>query len=223
MKVLAIYYGDFPEIEKLYSRFNSGHKKIKVVVDVEDRLDHSRETFINLYHRTAKLFPTLGRHSCCDEWDAAPLTVTEERDVSIKRIGEMADFPHLLEHLIVDLQCTLTGMKVCSGITCGWKQPESRFDLFVECDDPRIGVFAACFGADLITSYLSGRPTENDHGLILQIARLIDRFPETKVAISQLARNLNESVDNIMKALESMADMNFFLETEGNENAAEEN
>lgn len=214
MKVLAIYYGDFLEIENLYSRFGKGRKKIKVVVDVENQYDHSRDTFVRLFRHAAGLLPTLSCHSCCEEWDAAPLCIREEEQVSIKRIGENADFPHLLEHLIVDLQCTLSGMKVCSGITCGWKKPEHRFDLFIECDDPRIGVFAACFGANLINNFLAGKPSENDYGLILQIARLIDRFPETKGAISELARCLNHSVDNIIRALHAMAEMNFFIDSE---------
>lgn len=134
--------------------------------------------------------------------------------MSIRRVGENADYPHLLEHLIADLQCTLTGIKSCSGITCAWKKPEQRFDLFVRSDDPRIGIFAACFGANLINNFLAGHPSENDYGLILQIAKLIGTFPETKDAIGKLALYLSESVENIMRALKTMAEMNFFQETE---------
>jgi hypothetical protein len=152
------------------------------------------------------------RFAATNEVDLLPLV--EEDDVSIRRVGESADFPHLLEHLIADLQCTLTGINGTSAAICGWKNPGQRFDLFIESDDSRIGVFAACFGANLVNNFLAGRPGEDDYGLILQIARLIDEFPETKDAISKLALFLNESVENLMKALMTVAEMNFFQETE---------
>ncbi len=134
--------------------------------------------------------------------------------MSIRRVGENAEFPHLFEHLIVDLQSTLTGIKSTSATTCGEKNSMHRFDLFIESDDPRIGVYGACLGANLINNLLAGRPGEDDFGLILQIAKLIDEFPETKKAISKLALCLNESVENLMRTLMTMAEMNFFQETE---------
>ncbi len=212
MKILAIYYGCFPEIEKLHTRFVRGQRKIKVVVDVDEDIDDSRENFLGLYRHTAQFLPTLRHHSCCEQWEAAPLYLTEEEGVSIKRIGEIADFPHLLEHLIVDLQCTLGEMTVCSGVTCGWKKPENRFDLFVECDDPRIGIFAACFSAHLINNYLSGCPGEDDFNLVLKLAAMVESYPETKAQIARLATCLNESIENIIGALQQLADLNYFLE-----------
>jgi hypothetical protein len=212
MEILAIYYGDFPEIERLYERFAEGRNKLKVVVDVTDQIPDRREKFVELYQFASRWFPTLREHSCCEDLAATPLALTEEKDVSIRRVDEIADFPHLLEHLIVDLQCTLAGMGVCSGITCGWKNPEHRFDLFVECDDPRIGVFAACFGTHLINNFLAGRPGEDDYGLMLQVAGLVESFPETKEAIRRLAAALNESVENITRAVNMLAQFNFFLE-----------
>jgi hypothetical protein len=215
MNLLAIYYGDFSEIEQLYSRFQPGRNKIKIVVDVEDEFPEPHENFKSLYQFASGLLPSLAQHSCCEEWEAAPLYLTEEQGVSIKRLGEKADFPHLLEHLIVDLQCLLGKMNTCSGITCGWKKPESRFDLFVECDDPRLGVFAACFGIHIINNFLAGNPGEDDPALILQLAGLIKDFPETKEAVAQLASCLSESVENIDRGLRQLADLNFFTDPQG--------
>ena len=215
MNLLAIYYGEFSEIEGLYSRFQSGKMKLKLVVDVDETIPEPRETFIGLYRHAARLLPTLSQHSCCEEWEAAPLYLTREQGVSIKRLGETADFPHLLEHLIVDLQCLLSGMKVCSGVTCGWKKPETRFDLFIECDDPRIGVFAACYSTHLINNFIAGNPTEDDPGLILKLAQLVNKYPETKEAIQSLARSLSETTTSINRALQQMAELNFFSDPQG--------
>ena len=123
-----------------------------------------------------------------------------------------------MEHLIVDLQCTVGHMNSCSGITCGWKKPENRFDLFVECSDPRIGIFAACFAAHLMNNYLAGNPGEDDFSVMLRVAALIAKYPETKNEIAKLADALNESVENINNAIAQLAQFNFFAKREEEEN-----
>lgn len=205
-----MYYGDFPDIEKLYSRFSRGLSKIKVVVDVDESIDCSRKQFLKLYRSMAEVFPTISKHSCCDGWESAPLYVSSEEGVAVKRIGELADFPHLLEHLMVDVQCNVGQMKSCSGITCGWKNPENRFDLFVECGDPRMGIFAACFAANIMNNFMVGNPVEDDSHLLLEIAGMIATYPETKAEIAKLAFALNESVENISSAINQLAHFHLF-------------
>lgn len=212
-----MYYGDYPEIEKLYSRFDRGLSKIKVVVDVEEGLDCSRNQFLGLYRAMAEVFPSISKHSCCEGWESAPLYAATEKGVALKRIGELADFPHLLEHLMVDVQCNVGKMKSCSGITCGWKKPENRFDLFVECEDPRIGIFAACFAANLMNNFMSGYPVEDDSHLLLEVAGLIETYPETKDEIGKLAQALSASVENISAAIEQLAGYHFFNNGEPSE------
>lgn len=205
-----MYYGDFPDVEKLYSRFNRGLNKIKVVVDVDENSDCSRESFLDLYRSMAGIFPSISKHSCCEGWESAPLYAASEQGVAVKRIGELADFPHLLEHLMVDVQCNVGQMPSCSGITCGWKKPESRFDLFVECADPRIGIFAACFAANLMNNFIAGNPIEDDAHLLLEVASMISIFPETKEEIVKLASALSESVENISSAIDQLAHFHYF-------------
>jgi hypothetical protein len=66
MNILAMYYGAFPDVDRLHSRLSRGRKKIKVVVDIDDNLDTSRESFLALYRDVARLFPSLAKHSCCE-------------------------------------------------------------------------------------------------------------------------------------------------------------
>lgn len=207
-----MYYGAFAEVEQLYSRFHRGSNKIKIIVDVNEKADYSRGSFLRLYREMARVFPSISKHSCCEGWESAPLYASSEDGVAVKRIGELADFPHLLEHLMVDLQCNVGKMPSCSGVTCGWKEPESRFDLFVECNDPRIGIFSACFAANLMNNFVSGYPVEDDCQLLLEVAGMIQTFPETKVEVQRLAEALSASVENITSAINQLAEYHFFTE-----------
>ena len=74
----------------------------------------------------------------------------ETDGVSIKTVGEVADIAHLAEHVIVDLIVAISSTQLCSGITCGHRHPENRFDLFIECAHLHLGVFAANYAVYMI-------------------------------------------------------------------------
>ena len=57
INILAMYSGAFPEIEELHSRFGRGRGKIKVVIDVEETFEATRENFITLYRHATDLLP----------------------------------------------------------------------------------------------------------------------------------------------------------------------
>ncbi len=123
----------------------------------------------------------------------------------MKRFGELADFPHLLEQLMVDMHGSSGPSPGGSGVISGWKKPASRFDVFVECSDPRIGIFAACFAANLMNNFIAGNPVEDDAHLLLEVAGMITAFPETKEEIAKLAAALSESVENISSTINQLA------------------
>lgn len=128
----------------------------------------------------------------------------------MKRIGELADFPHLLEHLMsvdpVDSVQPTNG----SGINTACKKPEGRFDLVVESADPRIGIFAACFAANIMNNFIAGNPVEDDSHILLEVVDMITTFPETKEEIVKLAVALGESVENINSAINQLAHFHYF-------------
>ncbi len=128
----------------------------------------------------------------------------------MKRIGELADFPHLLEHLMSVDPDDLGQTPSSSSINNGWKKPESRFDLFVESADPRIGIFAACFAANILNNFIVGNPVEDDSHVLLEVVDMITTFPETKEEIAKLAVALGESVENINSAINQLAHFHYF-------------
>jgi hypothetical protein len=91
-----------------------------------------------------------------------------------------------------------------SGDSTGEDDP-SRFSLFVESDDPRIGIFAASFAAHLLNYFALSLPGEDDRQFLVQVAGLIHDHPETQQEIARLTGDLNESVANINSAIQKLA------------------
>jgi hypothetical protein len=222
MKILAIVYGYFPQVFKLYSRFQPGVRHLKVVLDIFPAGGFERAKFITVFKQLAEFFPTISKHACCVEWESAPLYLEEEEGVSIKRVGETADVAHLIEHVIVDIQVSLGGMQRCSGLTCGWKEPENRFDLFVECANARIGLFAARYAVHLVSKTLSKKRLSRRNKLVLELAKYLTENPGTELEAESLSGILGWRKGNVEMALSRLHRFGFFFEDQDEDSQTEE-
>lgn len=210
MKIQAIYHGSFPQVFRLYSRFRPNLRQLRLVLDVEPSGGLPREQFIRLYNTLARIFPSLARHDCCDEWQGLPLFLKEEEGVSIKRVGECTDIAHLVEHIIVDCLVRLDNMSSCSGITCGHKSPENRFDIFVECDNLRAGLFAAHYAVHLVQKILSKTGFSRRNLLILKLAKYLLEHPEVSPDPPRLIQEIGWREGEILFALNRLRSFQFF-------------
>jgi hypothetical protein len=210
MRLLNIAYGNFPKVFKLYSRFQPDVGHLKVVLDVFPQDGFDRAKFLTLFRQLAEFFPTITQHSCCEGWETAPLYIEQEDGVSIKRVGECADMAHLIEHVIVDMQVSLGGMQRCSGITCGWKDPENRFDLFVECINARIGLFAARFALHLANKMLNNMRISGRNRLVLLLARFLQEHPKQQIDVDSISQELGWTQGNTAMALTRLNEFGFF-------------
>lgn len=173
MHIQRIQYARVPQIRLLNHNFRPERKHLVVTLDVDGYQPPSTNDFLTIYHGLSDLFPTLHKHSCCEEWENTPLFLNEEEGVAIKWVNEPADVAHLVEHVIVDMQCAISGMRICSGITCGHRSPENRFDLFVECEDPKVGAFTAHFAAYLVAAMFSKPRLSHRYRDIVKTAGMI--------------------------------------------------
>lgn len=117
----------------------------------------------------------------------------------------------IIDHLLSASKCLPEGIGLPSngGGDCAGNDDPSRFCLFVESDDPRIGIFAASFAAHLLSNLVQSVPGEDDRQFLVQVAGLIHDHPETQPEIARLTGDLNESVANINSAIQKLAQADF--------------
>jgi len=223
MNVLTILYGQFPEVLKLYSRFQPGIAQVKMVIDIEPSGGFERAKFLKVFGELSKFFPTIAHHSCCEEWQSLPLYIEEESGVSLKRVGECADVAHLIEHVIIDMQVRIAGMTKCSGLTCGWKEPENRFDIFFECTNARVGHFAAQYAVYLVKKILRKKGISKRHRYVIEMAEYLMTDPGTDINPDELAGRLGWRKGNTMMALSMLDRFGFFFSGDKSQENQEEN
>lgn len=171
LEIKEISYGEFPEIGDLNSRFKPNSKKVKLVLDINvpevpDNLDLSM-----ILEKLMKLLPSLERHQCGEHLFDCLKSSREPHHLS--HTDKVTDIAHLLEHVIIDLQSRVTGMDSCSGITCGYKNPYYRFDLFVECKDKKVGLFSVFFAVDLFKRLLAQKSLSQRYYALIELTRYL--------------------------------------------------
>jgi hypothetical protein len=216
MQILRIQYARVPKIQMLNHRFRPDAEHLIVTLDVDRYDPPETNDFYSVYHALSDLFPTLSRHECCEQWENTPLFLQSMEGVSIKSVGEAADIAHLVEHVIVDLQCAISGMRLCSGITCGHRNPENRFDIFVECADPRVGAFSARLAAYLVSLLLNRPRVSLRYRDLVTAARLVGEDPGMEDDLAQLSQQMHRCPAVSSWAVEGLKALGF-IQTEGSE------
>jgi hypothetical protein len=172
LQIREISYGEFPEICGLNPRFKPKSKKVRVVIDVHvPERKKDKPDLSSAFGRLMRLLPSLERHQC-GQHTLEDLR-SGSKDFRSQHQDETTDVAHIMEHVIIDLQANITGMDSCSGITCGYKNPSSRFDLFVECRDKKVGVFAALLATDLLKVLLTRRVLSGRFRALIDLAKYL--------------------------------------------------
>ena len=170
VEIKEICYGEFPEVLGLNKRFKPGGRKIKVVLDVFVPKNKKRVDFSSIYRKLLKLLPSLERHKCGENlFD----DLKNHKEISSERTEKITHLAHLVEHVIIDLQSNITQMDSCSGITCGYKNPEHRFDLFIECRDEDVGRFSTFFAVDLVKRLLLNKNLAKKHFRMIELVKYL--------------------------------------------------
>jgi hypothetical protein len=173
VEIKEISYGEFPEICGLNKRFKPGGRKLKVVLDIFVPKNKKKINFSLIYLKLLKLLPTLERHKCGENLFK---NLKDHREIPSQGVEQITHIAHLMEHVIIDLQSNITQMDSCSGITCGYKNPVHRFDLFVECKNEKVGRFSTFFAVDLVKRLLVGKnPSKRDFRLVKLVKYLYQK------------------------------------------------
>jgi hypothetical protein len=202
LEIKEIAYGQFPEISDLNPRFKPESHKIKATLDIRLSPDHSGMDLSSIVHQLMKLLPTLAKHQCGESLFTNLKSAKEDTSSAINSSvcschpDEVTDLAHLMEHVIIDLQSNITGMDSCSGITCGYKNPPYRFDMFVECKDKTVGLFSVLFTTDIFARFLERGNIARRYHYLIELAKYLYRNPTQQNPI-----NFASLIDHIAKQM----------------------
>lgn len=222
LKIKEISYGEFPEISELNPRFKLGSQKVKVVLDIMlPEKGRSMDIFL-FYSKLMKLLPTLEKHQCgehlLEDLKSGKKTHHSETGAGacLSQTDKITDIAHLMEHVIIDVQSKVTGMDSCSGITCGYKIPDYRFDMFVESKDKKVGVFSVFFAAELFKQLVRNKNISRRYSNLIEMARYVHRNQLTvgqaglDFLVGRIKKELGLKESTVLSLLKKLKELGFF-------------
>lgn len=145
--------------------FYNSHR-VKIVVEMADPNCYSTKHAPHIPRLLFKLFPHLARHRC-----------ENENGYSFRRECQSTEIPHLMEHLIIELQGQVRRAGVLKGETqWNWRvDPKGRFHVYVDYDNEML-VLGAIRAAERIIQALDSRRIDqiDVEAEIEQLKRLAD-------------------------------------------------
>lgn len=140
--------------------------RVKLVVEMSDPECYSTKHAPHIPRLLFKLFPHLAQHKC-----------ENEDGLSFRRECKSTEIPHLLEHLIIELQGQVRRSGTLKGETqWNWRvDPKGRFNVFVEYDNEML-VLGAIRAAERIIQALDDHSIEgiDVEGEIERLRRLAE-------------------------------------------------
>jgi hypothetical protein len=156
LRLVEISHGPHPEAEVLNEAFSPGCLKLKITLDLLYVPLFAEGIPPSALPLLAEAFPGLLNHRCCGANDVMTTLFRRKARPGCALAPEDTgtDLCHLLEHLSLELIAAIGPTRRCSGVTCGHRSPPHRYDLFLECDDPRVGMAAVRCAAHVLHSIL---------------------------------------------------------------------
>jgi len=207
-------HGPHPDVDHLNDRFLPGSPRLRVTLDVLGLDLHSDGIPPALVPNLLEIFPRLERHRCCGGDDVHSSLLTRWRHgESASPPGDRAlDFCHLLEHVTLELMRGMVPSAPCAGITCAYREPPHRFDLFIECEDARVGAAALRCAAHLLLALIqAGRPPAGSFRYA-ETARYFLGRPRSILNPGEVLASLQGDPPRLQEALRFLAEAGFLVE-----------
>ncbi len=181
--------------------FTAGSRRLKLQIEVHEGNRWTEFDPAVLFEQLSEPLPGLDEHRCCGNSQIGS-TFFRRGDGDGPTEGARlasADLAHLFEHLILDLQYRIANVTPCSGVTCGYREPRSRYDLFVESPTELCAGTSARLGVALMNDHLAGHAAIPLYGLAIRVGReLYERHPWPR-GDAELGASLQEPAGRVQE------------------------
>ena len=210
VRVLSVSHGPHGEIDRLHPHLRPGTARLKVTLDIFDAAEVPPEAV----SRLRELFPGLDRHRCGSEAGAGSPSPADGPRFGDEAPpgGAAAGLGHLLLHLALELVSSMEEAPDRRALIGAHHTPTSRFDLFLENADPRVGAAALRSAAHVVAgTLLQGHPPAGSTR-IGETARYFLGRPRSVLSPGDVLVHLQGDPVQLEAALRYLAGVGFLVE-----------
>jgi hypothetical protein len=228
--VVALSYGPYPEAAALNPRLAPDQPLLLATLDIFWSPPDPAAEIARLEESLVGLSPGLAAHQCrglpayhvflgarrggrpgADGAGAAPGDAPgagEDAPGPAPYDARLA-FAHLVEHAVIDFQCSITGRRRCSGVTGAHAARDGRYDILVESTGPRVGNACLALAAAWLAEAAAGRRLGDDEREILTVAAWLHGRDGGAWSAPLLSLALGLTETGAGRALAALADVGY--------------
>jgi hypothetical protein len=214
IRFVEMGHGLYPEVDRLNDRFFPGAARLKVTLDLLG-FDHPSETApLALLPPLMELFPRLERHRCCGGSDLVATLYGRNHQPGRTALKPDAalGFCHLIEHVALELLGTIFPFRSCAGISCAYREPAHRFDLFLECEDGRAAAGALHCALHILAALIHPGEVPSGAPRYAETARYFLGRPRSILNPGEVLSDLQGDPMHLEAALRFLAASGFLIE-----------
>ena len=224
--IVRVDHGTFPSVAALNRKIAPGGPLLLATLDIHWEEPDPVSAVMRLEKMLQEFSPSFAWHECrgphlyhvfVDRTDRTSRRLASSRRGGIRGFQATFDgrlaLAHLVEHAVIDFQCTVTGERRCSGITGAHRDCPGRYDLLIECRDFSVGRCCLALSVVWITEAAVGEGLGPEERRILAAAATAFRTSPGPLTATQIARSLGVGETAAQRALEALRQVGFLTES----------
>ncbi len=215
IRVAKIEYGPLPEASVLNPRMTAGSPLLLATLDIRWDPDDPVPAVARLEAALASFRPGLDQHECRGLPRYHVLALVRPASTQAAADGPFEGalaLAHLVEHAVIDFQCSILDQTRCSGITAAHRAPRGRYDLMIECPEQHVGRCCLVLATTWLTSMARGHTLGTAEREILTAARLAYARRGETLRPMAVARSLGWPEARAASALSALRDVGYLVE-----------
>jgi hypothetical protein len=214
--VEEILYGRFPVAATLNRRIRAARPLLRVTLRIRWD-DRDPSAALGQVEKELLAFsPGFGQHSCRGADGYEVFTGNGGRRTRGGAAPPGLDgglaLAHLIEHMVIEFECRVADLRLCSGVTGALRRTPGLYHLFVETTERGVGRFCLALALRTMRAQFDGRPPGAEEDEALSAARLAFSRPQQRLTIPLMASALSWSPSTAARALALLRDLGFLRE-----------
>lgn len=202
--IKRIDYGKFEETIFMNPLFRDNKNKIRMTLYLDPSLSKWIRNIPYVLSSAYELLPNCKDHNCSFNHYSVEngSQKLDKRDIS--------EIPHIIEHIILGVLNQVGNIDGSNGLTCVSKADENLYNIFVECDDPRLGEFAVYTSKNLVEDILIHGDRSPLWDFIINSAKHLYPSSYDQLPAKKLKWEFGWSTDQIEMVIRTLKSLSFF-------------
>ncbi|MBN1351384.1 hypothetical protein JXJ21_18345 [candidate division KSB1 bacterium] len=210
MRIINAEFGTFSEVEHLNNRFIKNRTKQKLTIDAISPRNKFQVAYQILIRELRRFFPTIEKHDCSLDDASYLMHKGKTKSGPLHNFHDIIDVLHVIEHIMIELQCSVSLMPICSGITCQYFEPRTRYDIFVEAVQKNVAAFSGYFAVNLVKSIIKHGKLQPKFQNMLVLAKFFSKNPSLASSIKKIPKSAGFSLDVFGPAVSDLIRFQYF-------------